>query len=110
MFELDPKLEGERIVVTWEPDTDFFPDGVTFLYDSSLAVTVENYKDAKYNKVVDPSPDDMLVGSPQLSTDNLKMNQIIEGGLKGAKYLLKFYANLTDGTQRVGVQAVIEVI
>lgn len=109
MFELSPKLQEARIVITWEPDADFFPDGVTFLYDSNLSVTIENYRDAKYNKNIDPDPEAMLVGSPQLSVDNLKMNQIIEGGVRGAKYLLTFLANFTDGVQRDGVQAVIEV-
>lgn len=109
LFELDPKLQGATVVITWEPKPGFFPDGVTFVWDSSLSVTVENYTGAKYKAVVDPDPGAMLIGSPQISADNLKMNQIITGGLKGAKYLLTYFANFSDGIQRDGVQAILEV-
>lgn len=107
MFELDPKLQDARVVISWIPDADFFPDSVTF--QAPFTVTAENYTTAKYSRPVDPNPSAILSGSPQLSGDSLSVSQLIVGGVRGCKYLLRFMAAFSDGVQRDGVEAVIEV-
>lgn len=103
MFQLSNKLAGAKIVMSWVPDSDFLPDGVTFL---NPAVSIEVYK---FSPVKDPDVAAMLSGSPQLSLDSKSILQLVIGGVRGCKYELEFIADFSDGVQRDGVLATFEV-
>lgn len=104
MFELSPKLRAAKIVVTWKPDDDFFPDGVTF--DDPPSVSIEIYRSSP---VRDDNPGAMLSGGAQLSDDKKQVLQLLVDGTPGAKYVLTYLAPFSDGVQRDGVRALIEV-
>jgi len=103
MFELDPKLASAEIIISWIPDADFFPAGVTF---TTATVTIRT---SPYSKVRDDNPNAMLSGGPQVAGDGLSVKQLVIGGVPGAKYILEYLANFSDGIQRDGEQATIEV-
>lgn len=104
MFEgLSTKLKSAKIVISWVPDADFLPAGVTF---ANPAVSISIHRSSP---VRDDNPDSMLSGSPQLSEDSRSVQQLIVGGVSGAKYVLEYLADFSDGIQRDGVRALLEV-
>jgi hypothetical protein len=103
MFELDPKLKDAKVIISWIPDPDFLPTGVTFV---NPTCSISIYKNSK---TPDPNPSAMLSGSAELSEDEKSIRQLIVGGVPGAKYVIEFFADFSDTIQRDGVRATIEV-
>jgi hypothetical protein len=109
----DPKTPASVVVLTIDCYSNFLK--ATGLTISSATKAIEVYKG------VDASAANLFSGSPQINSAveivngvscpaGTVLKQLVQGGLDGTGYLMKWPIALSDGIQTEEIQATIEVL
>ena len=88
-IQLDPQYTTESLVRGLDFTPQLAKTGDTFTGTPSVTATVIVGQD--------PTPRDILSGSPTLSANGMQILQRVSGGVAGVAYLLSFKASTTQG-------------